>query len=493
MLDAWLKSKFYARCKANINLTKTRIEMVKRKRNAMLKYLKNDIADLLKTGLDVNAYSRAEGLLVELNRSRCYDLLDQYCEHISNNLLTMYKQRECPEECREAVSSLIFAAARFADVPELRQLRSVFTERYENSVECYVSKEFVQNLKSLATKEMKLQLMKDIASESGIEWNSKALEQKLYNPLVSEQDWTKSQNDQKHNMQNKMDESAQKRDSEAARFNLENARQLTTSKDKLEQNSSYGRKVVPDEEQKLPMRRESYRSERDSLSRRLDNSSPIKDIEVDSTGTERQQQNKPEIEIVPEEEPDDKKPFNYRSIIPPYIKSRLSLTKNSSDSSTTSSTGEVANEEENCKGDTAEKAKDKPRSARTRRGTKVTIGDDKENGDEEEKLMDRLLMHFSRKRFQKDIKKPESVKAPTNQAGVDRDNEVSRRRRMGNRAASLPVELEQTSPRELSQGHNRANSFQPDMLGPNRHVHPKLPDYDDFVARLASLREKSKE
>ncbi|XP_016444578.1 uncharacterized protein LOC107769833 [Nicotiana tabacum] len=492
MLDAWLKSKFYARCKANIKLTKTRIDMVKRKRNAMLKYLKSDVADLLKTGLDVNAYSRAEGLLVELNRSRCYDLLEQYCDHISNNLVTMYKQRECPEECREAVSSLIFAAARLSDVPELRQLRSVFTERYENSVECYVSKEFVQNLKSVATKEMKLQLMKDIASESGIEWNSKALEQKLYNPLVSEQDWTKSQNDQKHNLHNKMDESAQKRDYETVRFNREKARQLTTSKDKLEQNSSYCRKVVPDEEDKLPMRRESYRSERNSLSRKLDDSPPVKDIEEDSTGIERKQ-NKPEIEIVPEEEPDDKKPFNYRSIIPPYIKSRLSLTKNSSDSSAPSSTGEVANEEENCKGDTAEKSKDKPRSARTRRGTKVTTGDDKENGDEEEKLMDRLLMHFSRKRFQKDIKKPESVKTPTNQAGVDSTNEVSRRRRMGNRAASLPVELEQTSPRELSQGHNRANSFQPDMLGPNRHVHPKLPDYDDFVARLASLREKSKE
>ncbi|OIS96551.1 PREDICTED: uncharacterized protein LOC109234010 [Nicotiana attenuata] len=488
MLDAWLKSKFYARCKANIKLTKTRIEMVKRKRNAMLKYLKNDVADLLKTGLDVNAYSRAEGLLVELNRSRCYDLLEQYCDHISNNLVTMYKQRECPEECREAVSSLIFAAARFADVPELRQLRSVFTERYENSVECYVSKEFVQNLKSVAIKEMKLQLMKDIASESGIEWNSKALEQKLYNPLVSEQDWTKSQNDQKHN---KMDEPSQKKDYEAAKFNRENTRQLTNSKDKLEHNS-FGRKIVPDEEHKVPMRKESYRRERDSLSRKSDDSPPVKDIEVDSTGIERKQ-NKPEIEIVPEEEPDDKKPFNYRSIIPPYIKSRLSLTKNSSDSSTTSSTGEVANEEENCKNDTAEKAKDKPRSARTRRGTKVTTGDDKENGDEEEKLMDRLLMHFSRKRFQKDIKKPESVKTPTNQAGVDSTNEVSRRRRMGNRAASLPVELEQTSPRELNKGHNRANSFQPDMLGPNRHVHPKLPDYDDFVARLASLREKSKE
>ncbi|KAJ8553384.1 hypothetical protein K7X08_024062 [Anisodus acutangulus] len=487
MLDAWLKSKFFAKSKSTIRHTKTRIEMVKRKRNAMLKYLKNDMADLLKTGLDINAYSRAEGLLVELNLSRCYDLLEIYCDHITNNLSIMYKQRECPEECREAGASLIFAAARFADVPELRELRTVFTERYGNSLERYASKEFLQNLKSVPpTKEMKLQLMKDIASESGIEWNSKALEQKLFNPLVPEQEWSKNLNDQKHNLHNKMDEPAQKKDSEVAKFNRENARQLTASKDKLEHNS-FGRKVEPDDEHSSPMRRRerSYRRERDSLSRKSDDSSPVKDIEVDRTGIERQQ-NTPEIEIVAEEESDDKKSFNYRSILPPYIRSRVSLTKNTSDASPTSSTGDAANEEENCKDDTSEKAKDKPRSARMRRGTKVTIGDDKEQRDEEEKLMDRLLMHFSRKKLQKIVNTPK-------EAAVDSTSEVSRRRSMGNRATSLPTELEQTSPRELSRGHVRTNSLQTDMLGSNRHVHPKLPDYDDFVARLASLRGQSKE
>lgn len=478
MLDAWLKSKFYAKSKSTIRHTKTRIEMVKRKRNAMLKYLKNDIADLLKTGLDVNAYSRAEGLLVELNLSRCYDFLEQYCEHITTNLSVMYKQRECPEECREAVASLIFAAARFADVPELRELRSVFTERYGNSLECYVGKEFLQNLKSVPpTNEVKLQLMKDIASEFGIEWNSKALEQKLFNTLMSEQDRTKSRNDQKHNLHGKMEESPGKKDSEVPKFTRENERQLTTSKDKLEHNSYYGRKVVPDDEHP---RERSYRRRRDSLSRKSNDSPPVKDIEVDSTDTERQQ-NKPEIEIVPEEESDDKKPHHYRSILPPYIKSGASLTNNTSDASPTSSTGE-----ENCKDDTADKTNNKPRSARTRRGTKVTTGYDKEPRDEEEKVMDRILMYLSRKKFQNSVNKPK-------EAAVDSPSKVSRLRSRENRSTSLPAEREQTSPMEPSRGHIRANSFQPDMLGPNRHVHPKLPDYDDFVARLVSLREQSRE
>nr|GMC78208.1 IST1-like protein [Ipomoea batatas] len=208
MFDAWLKGKFYSKCKAGIKLTKTRVDLIRRKRNAMQKYLRNDIADLLKNGLDTNAYGRCEDLLVELNHSRCYDLMDQYCEQISSNLSIMSKQRECPEDCKEAVSTLMFAAARFGDVPELRYLRTIFAERYGNALDCFVYKEFVEKLKSLRpSKDMKVQLMQDIASEWGIDWNSKALEQQLYKPPAIEQDSFMNGNDQAY----KLDEKAQKK------------------------------------------------------------------------------------------------------------------------------------------------------------------------------------------------------------------------------------------------------------------------------------------
>lgn len=35
----------------------------------------------------------------------------------------------------------MFAAARFSDLPELRDLRQIFQERYGNSLECYVNQE----------------------------------------------------------------------------------------------------------------------------------------------------------------------------------------------------------------------------------------------------------------------------------------------------------------------------------------------------------------
>jgi hypothetical protein len=56
-----------------------------------------------------------------------------------------FPNRDCPPEFREAVSNLIFAVARYPDLPELCDLRHIFTERYGNFVEHFVSQE-VRNM-----------------------------------------------------------------------------------------------------------------------------------------------------------------------------------------------------------------------------------------------------------------------------------------------------------------------------------------------------------
>ncbi|KAL0415247.1 UNVERIFIED_CONTAM: hypothetical protein Slati_3356600 [Sesamum latifolium] len=159
MFEGRARSKFVSKCKSDIKLTKTRIEMIKKKRNAVQKYLRNDIADLLRNGLDYNAYGRKD--LVVCNMSMDQDMLETLME--------------CPEECKEAVSSLVFAAARFADLPELRDLRTLFSEKYGNSLDCYLNKEFAKKMKpDPPSKDMKLQLLQEIAAESGIRMELKS-------------------------------------------------------------------------------------------------------------------------------------------------------------------------------------------------------------------------------------------------------------------------------------------------------------------------------
>ncbi|KAI9070950.1 hypothetical protein K1719_047090 [Acacia pycnantha] len=147
MFSRFFKPKFYKKSKSRLDTLKMRIEIIQKKRNAVHKFLKNDIAEFLRSGLDYNAYQRAAGLLMEDNKSLCYDLIDKYSGCVLNHLDDLTKLRECPDECKEAVQTLIYAAARFGDLPELRDLRSLFTHKYGNSVEPYLSQQFVCKLR----------------------------------------------------------------------------------------------------------------------------------------------------------------------------------------------------------------------------------------------------------------------------------------------------------------------------------------------------------
>ncbi|CAN6243118.1 unnamed protein product [Urochloa humidicola] len=180
MFDSLLNSKFYNKCKQAIKCTRTRLDLLRRKKQAMVKFLRKDVADLLFNGLESHAFARMEGLIVEMNQASCYDMIEQYCEYIVKQLNNLQKESECPQEALEAVSTLIFAAARFPDLPELCDLRHIFTERYGSSVEPFVNSEFVQKLQNKSfTNEEKLQMMKIVAEEFSVPFDSKALEWKI--------------------------------------------------------------------------------------------------------------------------------------------------------------------------------------------------------------------------------------------------------------------------------------------------------------------------
>lgn len=189
MLDGLLgKSGFYSKCKSLIKQTRTRIEVVRRKRNATQKFLRKDIADLLANGLEKNALGRADGLISELILSSCYDFIDHVCELILKHLPVLQKLRQCPEDCREAVGSLIFAAARLSELPELRELRDLFQERYGSSLEYYVNQKLVENITPRPpSMEKNIQLLEEIASEFSLRWDSRGFEERMAKASVSEQ------------------------------------------------------------------------------------------------------------------------------------------------------------------------------------------------------------------------------------------------------------------------------------------------------------------
>lgn len=57
--------------------------------------------------------------------------------------MLFFVSSECPEECKAAVATLMFAAARYSDLPELRDLRQMFYERYGDTLQVFESKEVI--------------------------------------------------------------------------------------------------------------------------------------------------------------------------------------------------------------------------------------------------------------------------------------------------------------------------------------------------------------
>ncbi|KAL8102397.1 uncharacterized protein LOC141681009 isoform X2 [Apium graveolens] len=192
MLDGLLGRGFVSKCKSLIKPTKTRLEALRKRAEAKQRFLKEDLAKLLANGLDINAYGRTEEFLAGLCLLSHYDFIEYTCDFILKNLSIMQKQRECPENCREAVGSLMFAAARFSDLPELRDLRDAFQDRYGNSIEHFVNQVFVDKLASRPpTLEKRLQLLRDIALEFSIRWDSRGFEQRMASSLAFVQDQNK--------------------------------------------------------------------------------------------------------------------------------------------------------------------------------------------------------------------------------------------------------------------------------------------------------------
>ncbi|EYU18264.1 hypothetical protein ABFS82_10G110000 [Erythranthe guttata] len=180
MLDGILGRGFSVKCKSLIKTIRARIDVVRRRVEAKQRFLREDLAKLLSNGLDINAYGRTEEYLAGLNLLCLYDVVEQYCECIVKQLSRMQKQGECPEECREAVASLIYAAARFSDLPELRELRDTFQQRYGHCLEVFVNQKFVENLSSRPpSNEKRLQVLQDIASEFSIKWHSSGFQRRL--------------------------------------------------------------------------------------------------------------------------------------------------------------------------------------------------------------------------------------------------------------------------------------------------------------------------
>ncbi|XP_071722365.1 uncharacterized protein [Rutidosis leptorrhynchoides] len=177
-----------AKCKTSLKLASSRIKLMRNKREAQVKQLKRELAQLLESGQEQTARIRVEHVVREEKTMAAYDLIEIYCELIVARLPIIESQKTCPIDLKEAISSVIYASPRCADIPELADVRKHLTAKYgkefvsaavELRPDCGVGRMLVEKLSAKAPDgPAKIKILTAIAEEHNIKWDPKAFGEK---------------------------------------------------------------------------------------------------------------------------------------------------------------------------------------------------------------------------------------------------------------------------------------------------------------------------
>ncbi|KAM5546929.1 hypothetical protein ABKV19_001452 [Rosa sericea] len=181
-----------SKCKTAAKMAVARIKLLRNKRQVVVKQMRRDIASLLQKGEDATARIRVEHVIREQNVLAANEFIELFCELIVSRLQIIAKQRECPADLKEGIASLIFATPRCSEIPELVALRNIFEKKYGRDFVaaatdlrpgCGVNRILIDKLSvRTPTGEVKLKIMKEIAKEFQVDWDTTESEQELLKP-----------------------------------------------------------------------------------------------------------------------------------------------------------------------------------------------------------------------------------------------------------------------------------------------------------------------
>jgi len=187
ILDLFFNNSFDGvKCKTLLKLTISHIKLLRNNSENHLKQMRKEIAKLLLTGKEAAAYIWVEHIVWEQNMMDVYEIIELFCEIVVVHLPVIENQRECPMDLKESITSLIFAAPRCSGLPELLQVQNLFLAKYgkqfvaaatELKPDCGVNQMIIGKLSACApTAEVKLKIMKKIAEEHQVDWDSSITE-----------------------------------------------------------------------------------------------------------------------------------------------------------------------------------------------------------------------------------------------------------------------------------------------------------------------------
>ncbi|KAL6601636.1 hypothetical protein ACP70R_044856 [Stipagrostis hirtigluma subsp. patula] len=181
-----------SKCKTEARMATARMKLLRNRREAQVRQMRRDIAALLRDRQEDTARIRVEHVIREQNIMAANEIIELFCELIVTRLPIIAKQKECPADLKEGICSLLFAAPRCSELPELGRMRDIFEKKYgKDFVSAAVDLRpdaAVNNLliEKLSVKkpsgQTKLKILKEIAKEHQIDWDTTESEQELLKP-----------------------------------------------------------------------------------------------------------------------------------------------------------------------------------------------------------------------------------------------------------------------------------------------------------------------
>ncbi|XP_059452860.1 uncharacterized protein LOC132183439 [Corylus avellana] len=177
-LDALLgRNSKTSKLKNLAKLAISRISILKNQRQVRCSHAQSDVIELLKLGHQERALLRVEHVIKEQNMLDAFAMIENYCDLLIERAVLL-ENKECHDELKEGISSLIFAASRCGEFPELQKIRQMLTSRFgkdfadcavELRNKCRVNPKMIQKFSARQPSlEIRLKVLKGIASEIGV-------------------------------------------------------------------------------------------------------------------------------------------------------------------------------------------------------------------------------------------------------------------------------------------------------------------------------------
>ncbi|XP_030471793.1 uncharacterized protein LOC115689782 [Syzygium oleosum] len=159
-------------------LAVSRLAVLRNRSQTRLAQARSDVAQLLELPNHDRALLRVEQVMREQSTLDAYAMIEGYCHLLIERVNLIEQDKICPEELKEAASSLLFAASRCGEFPELHELRGLLTSRYgkgfaASAIElrnnCAVNPLMVEKLSTRQPSlESRTKVLKEIAATNGI-------------------------------------------------------------------------------------------------------------------------------------------------------------------------------------------------------------------------------------------------------------------------------------------------------------------------------------